>query len=161
MSAALDGVHCFERRGLGKAPFRVVGYGREVFQAIPGDPACPLQPGTCCDYCGQGIMDVAYIEASDGKRFKVGCDCVARVGDAGLVRSIKASPQYRRLQREKRVALDQRKTEEIERLLAQMERADLAVTAQHIRFRLEWCGMAGRARILKELREITAREVRS
>lgn len=148
MTHNCDGIHRFERAGLGKAPFRVKGYGREVYQAIPGDPSCPLQPGTSCDYCGTGIMDVAYVESSDGKRFKVGCDCVVKVGDAGLVRAIKNSPEYRKMQRDKRVALDARKKDEIQGLLAKLPQP----VADQYRYRLGWCGMAGRARVLKELR---------
>lgn len=153
----LAGLHRFERAGMGKAPFRVVGYGREVFQAIPGDPSCPLQPGTSCDYCGTGIMDVAYIESSDGQKHKVGCDCVEKVGDAGLVHAIKRSPEYRRLQRDKRMALDARKSAEIDAILADYEsRIETQATAEHFRYRLKWCGMAGRARILKELRDFAS-----
>lgn len=151
----LDATHKFERRGLGKAPFRVIGYGREVFQAIPGDSSCPLQPGTSCDYCGTGIMDVAYVKSSDGKEFKVGCDCVAKVGDAGLLNAIKRSPEFRRFQRDKRCALDARKSAEIDAILAKYDsRVETKATAEHFRNRLKWCGMAGRARILKELRDM-------
>jgi hypothetical protein len=81
-------VHKFERAGLGKAPFRLVGMTREIYQAVPGDPNCPIQPGTSCDYCGQGIIDTYWIRSSDGRRFKVGCDCVAKTGDNGLKRQI-------------------------------------------------------------------------
>jgi len=150
-----DNRHRFERAGLGKAPFRVTGYGRHVFQAIPGDPSCPLQPGTSCDYCGTGCMDVANVRSSDGKEFKVGLDCAAKIGDAGLVSQIKRSPEYRKLQREKRHSLDERKKGEIEGILSAML-ADpaMAAQAQHFQYRLGWCGAAGRARILKELREL-------
>ena len=71
-------IHPWQRAGLGIAPFRYVGYELSVYQAVPGDPNCPLQPGTSCDYCGQGIMHVCRIEDADGKRFKVGCDCVKK-----------------------------------------------------------------------------------
>jgi len=77
--------HPFERAGLGKAPFRCVGMSVEQYQAIPGDPSCPMQPGASCDYCGQGIMLVYRIQGVDGARFKVGCDCVRKTGDTRLV----------------------------------------------------------------------------
>jgi hypothetical protein len=77
-------VHCFERADLGKAPFKVIGYSKEVYQAVPGDPNCPVQPGSCCDYCNNGIMHVYRIMGADGRVFKVGCDCVARTGDTAL-----------------------------------------------------------------------------
>ena len=69
--------HPFEIAGLGVAPYRVIGFDTCQYQACPG---APIQPGTSCDYCGQGIMYVMRIQASDGKKFKVGCDCVMKVG---------------------------------------------------------------------------------
>src|SRR5215831_9819973 len=73
-------MHKFEQAGLGKAPFRVVGYTREIYQAVPGDPNCPCQPGAACDYCMTAIVDTFWIRSSDGRRFKVGCDCVYKTG---------------------------------------------------------------------------------
>ncbi len=94
-------VHRFEQAGLGKAPFKVVGFSVEKFQAIPGDPSCPIQPGSSCDYCGQGIMNVYRLESADGKFFKVGCDCVARTGDTALTEATRlAERAYRREKRE-------------------------------------------------------------
>lgn len=72
-------IHPFERVGLGKAPFRFSHQYRAVFQAIPGDPSCPILPGASCDYCGQGIYEVYVIQSADKRTFKVGCDCVAKV----------------------------------------------------------------------------------
>jgi len=69
-------IHPFEEAGFGYAPFRYVGYRRSVFQAAPG---APIQPGTTCDFCGQSIMDVFAVRSSDGREFKVGCDCIRRV----------------------------------------------------------------------------------
>ena len=80
MSAPVK-VHVFESAGLGLAPFRLDGFSESKFQAAPG---APVQPGSTCDYCGQGIMIVCAIRSADGKRFKVGCDCVAKTDDAGL-----------------------------------------------------------------------------
>lgn len=71
-------IHPFEKRCLGLAPFRCTGSYESKYQAIPGDPSCPIQPGSTCDYCGQGIVNVFTIKSSDGKTFKVGCDCVAK-----------------------------------------------------------------------------------
>lgn len=83
-------LHVFEKAGLGKAPFRCVGFFKSVFQAIPGDANCPIQPGSSCDFCGNAIMNVFQIKSADGNVFKVGCDCVARAGDAGLKRVVNA-----------------------------------------------------------------------
>jgi hypothetical protein len=151
----LDSMHRFERVGLGKAPFRVRGFGREVYQAVPGDPNCPLQPGTSCDYCGTGIMDVAYVESADGKRFKVGCDCVAKAGDGGLLTAIRRSPQYRELQRQKRHAKDEANKAELQRLLADPRLQEYR--RESFDYRLKWCGAAGRARVLRELRDELSR----
>lgn len=68
-------IHPFERAKLGMAPFRCVGWYESKYQACHG---APIQPGSSCDYCGQGIMLVFRITSSDGKEFKVGCDCVAK-----------------------------------------------------------------------------------
>jgi hypothetical protein len=77
-----DWVHPFEVAGLGKAPFRFVGSERRVYQACPG---APIQPGTSCDYCGTGIMYVAWVQGKDGKKFKVGLDCAMRTEDTKLI----------------------------------------------------------------------------
>lgn len=69
--------HPFEIAGLGAAPYRVIGFDICKYQACPD---APVQPGTSCDYCSQGIMYVMKVQASDGKQFKVGCDCVMKVG---------------------------------------------------------------------------------
>jgi hypothetical protein len=102
-------------------------------------------------------MDVAYIESADGKKHKVGCDCVEKVGDAGLLIRIKRSSEYRALQRKKRESLDSRKSIEISNILADFDsRIETKALADDFRRRLNWCGMAGRARILKELRDSQA-----
>lgn len=75
--------HKFEIAGLGKAPFKVLGFSVEKYQAGPG---APIQPGGSCDFCGTAIMNTFWIQGSgqDDRRFKVGCDCVAKTGDDGL-----------------------------------------------------------------------------
>lgn len=68
--------HPFTRAGFGPAPFRCVGMTVEKYQACHG---APIQPGTSCDYCGTGIMYAFWIvNADESRRFKVGCDCVAK-----------------------------------------------------------------------------------
>lgn len=156
---ACAAIHRFERCGLGKAPFRVTGFGRHVFQAIPGDPSCPLQPGTSCDYCGTGCMDVANVTSSDGKHFKVGLDCAAKVGDAGLVAAIKKSQEYRKLQRDKRYARAEVVKAEVTRLMSDASvRAKLGdIEVMLIENSLKYSGMAGYARnysrIKKQIRD--------
>lgn len=73
---ALTTVHPFEEAGLGVAPFRCTGHSVAKYQACHG---APIQPGASCDYCGTGIVDVFHVRSSDGRAFKVGCDCVRRV----------------------------------------------------------------------------------
>jgi hypothetical protein len=82
---AAPAMHPFERAGLGKAPFRVVGFAVHKYQACQG---APVQCGTSCDFCGQGIMNAAQVKSADGKTFKVGCDCVRRAGDATLTKRV-------------------------------------------------------------------------
>lgn len=80
MGAAVQTVrsHRWEISGLGVAPFRCTGMTEERF-AMPGGHS---KPGGTCDYCGQGILYVFHIVSSDGRKFKVGCDCVAHTHDA-------------------------------------------------------------------------------
>lgn len=69
-------MHPFERAQLGVAPFKFVGCVENVFQAAPGEP---IRAGGSCDYCGNGIRYEMHIEGADGKKFKVGSDCVMRL----------------------------------------------------------------------------------
>ena len=93
-------VHTFERSGLGKAPFRYVGqiwqdiaYGEVVLNRAEWDATgirASTKPGGTCDYCGAYILNMFQIESADGKRFKVGSDCVLKTGDAGLKKVVSA-----------------------------------------------------------------------
>lgn len=99
--------HAFEKRGLGKAPFRYIGMehqeisnGQRVIGSVGG---CEVttKPGSTCDYCGAYILNIFRVESADGQTFKVGCDCVCKVGDAGLEKSIKDDVKKMKAQREK------------------------------------------------------------
>lgn len=86
-------IHCFEQRGLGKAPFRYVGmvaqemrYGERV--VVVNGIECTTKPGGTCDYCGTYIVNMFRIESADGKQFKVGCECVKKTGDSGLIKVV-------------------------------------------------------------------------
>lgn len=79
-------IHAFEKAGLGKAPFRFVGFEHKTYQACHG---APIQPGGSCDYCGTGISGFCWILSSDGKRFKVGDTCVEKTGDRGIIGPVK------------------------------------------------------------------------
>lgn len=87
--------HPFERAGLGLAPFRVVGSHTSTFQAIPGDPNSPIQPGAACDYCATGISRVFVIRSRDGREFKVGSECALKCAkdfdDRRMVSAVRAA----------------------------------------------------------------------
>lgn len=159
------GLHLFERAGLGKAPFRVVGFAELKFKAFAD---APTQCGGSCDYCGTGIIDAFYIQGSDGRKFKVGSNCVEKTGDAGLIRQYKNSPEFRKAKRAKAATKDEAiKAEWASLISAPATVAALgAVTvpgrpwiAGDVRPLLEslaniWamCGASGRARTLKTLK---------
>lgn len=149
----LDGVHLFERKGLGKAPFTVIGYGVFTYQAIPGAKDCPIQPGTNCDYCGTAIMYAAKVRSADGKEFKVGLDCVKKTGDLGLHNRIVKSPEYRKIQRDIRHARAKVIHDEVVKLMDEPATKQLA-EYEDIRRSLAWSGMAGYARNYKRLKSL-------
>jgi hypothetical protein len=155
-------VHKFEAAGLGVAPFKVSGFEVMKYQACHG---APIQPGTSCDYCGTGIMNVYFITGADGRRFKVGSDCVAKTGDAGLRKVV--DTQERKLARAKRQAKATEQYQELKAMLAdEPTRAKLASCPHPTPARAElgetlltwaewmvfYSGAAGRARTLKAVR---------
>lgn len=72
-------LHPFESAGLGLSPFKFTGMSEAVYQACPG---APVQAAGMCDYCGTCIRYCCHIESQDGRQFKVGTDCVAKLGRA-------------------------------------------------------------------------------
>ena len=92
------GKHAFEVAGLGLAPFRYVGMSENVINYPDGSS----KAGGCCDYCASGIRFEFHIMSADGKAAKVGCDCIAKVADEGLLKAYKSSPEYRAKERAKR-----------------------------------------------------------
>jgi hypothetical protein len=91
-------VHKFEAAGLGKAPFVFIGIETDddrqerarEFDRVPLMSDDSGNYCTSCDYCSQAIHDAYRIRSSDGRTFKVGCECVRKTGDAGLIRVVKA-----------------------------------------------------------------------
>lgn len=112
--------HVFEKAGLGRAPFRVVGFELKTYQAVPGDPGCPIQPGASCDYCATAIVETFYITDAAGKRFHVGNECVKKTGDKGLVDEAKRTAAKIR-----REASHARDAERIERARALLEAPEI------------------------------------
>lgn len=76
-------VHPFELAGLGKAPYVFTGVTESVFQAAPGEPA---RAGSSCDFCPASIRWCFWLRSADGKKFKVGCDCIRKSGDTKLIK---------------------------------------------------------------------------
>lgn len=100
-TATTPKIHPFEKAGLGLAPFRFVGFSTDygphhlVIKGANGLPVevtvgAPGQPMSSCDYCGQGIGDVYHVKSSDGRSFKVGCDCIRKVGADKMVANYSA-----------------------------------------------------------------------
>lgn len=85
MEINLD-VHKLERAGMGRAPYKYIGYEHKTFQACHG---APVQVGGSCDYCATGITNMFWFESADGKRFKLGSECANKTGDNGMIRSVK------------------------------------------------------------------------
>jgi len=159
------GKHVFERAGLGVAPFRFVGVTESIFKAAPD---APRQPGTCCDFCGTGIMVVCIIQDANGKRFKVGSDCVAKTGDKGLIKAFRTSPRQREMARMQRQRADERVIAEWNDLWAAPstlvaisgkfprmfngEPNTAETLEENMKRRWSWSGAAGRKRLLKQLK---------
>jgi hypothetical protein len=102
-------VHPFERAGLGKAPFHFAGLidqqvnaGGERVLGETGGCTMTTHVGGSCDYCGTYIVEMYKVRSADGKTFKVGSDCIMKVGDAVLTKPVKDDLKRRRLAREQK-----------------------------------------------------------
>lgn len=164
-NVALVGTHKFEAAGLGRAPFRFEGTTEKVF--VNGDGT--TRAGGSCDYCGTSIRTEFWLKSSDGRNFKVGCDCIAKAGDTGVLRAYKSSPEYRRKMAEKRADKARSVTLQLQALMA--EKANEWATQPHpagfvdrqtgkpltrldyVRWMFDHCGAAGRASLLRGLRK--------
>lgn len=98
-------IHRFERAGLGVYPFHFTGMTESVITYPDGTS----KAGSSCDYCSTGIRYQFWCESSDGKRFKVGCDCIHKSGDAGLI---------------KQISLAERKLRDAKNVIARAKRAE-------------------------------------
>jgi len=162
------GRHAFEVAGLGIAPFKFVGCYEKI--APKADPRMPNLPGAVCAYCGAGIMNCYEVVSGDKNRFVVGCDCIEKTGDAGLIRAYKKSPEYRAKMRAARQRADVRVQTAWDALMG-----DEATRAKLATFRVDlphwqgggsedwvtyatrcWamCGAAGRNRYLKAAKKL-------
>jgi hypothetical protein len=154
-----ESTHKFELAGLGKAPFRCVGFSRETYQACHG---APIQPGGSCDFCWTPIMDIYHILSADGRRFKVGCECVKKTDDTGLMSAVKRIERKRNAQ--KRAAKAATVKAELSTILADEGKRQALegqpcphgyLSSNMLRWAdwmLQRAGAAGRARALKAIK---------
>lgn len=132
-----SGLHLFEKAGLGKAPFRVMGVSNKVGpirhekNGITYEVGSPGQPMGCCEYCGQGIKECWSIKSSDGNVFDVGCECVTKTGDAGLTNVVNAHKA--KINREKRKDKGNRDREFVDETLADASAAARLAAMPHPR----------------------------
>lgn len=154
------GLHIFERAGCGKAPYRFIGISEEVYQACPD---APVQAGGNCDYCGTGLRNKYWLLSADGRKFGVGCDCIEKSGDAGLIKAYKNSPEVRAANRAKIDARNERVADELATLMVDNAETLKAISKStwngtqesqydYLARVIPWCGAAGRARCLKHIR---------
>lgn len=97
--SAVPAIHVFEKAGLGRAPFRCVGVASIPSSSLAASnsdayrnamASLPQNIGVgSCRYCGTCLVHNFIIVSADDRRFVVGCDCVAKTGDAGLAKEVK------------------------------------------------------------------------
>ena len=162
-------VHVFERAGLGRAPYTLTAVEYLRFQACPG---APWRSGASCDYCGTGIVETCWLLSADGRRFKVGNDCIRRAGDRGLRRAIDADPTVRAARRARAQAQVARDVARIARAvdalsavrsqLAALPHPNAALAGQG-RTLTDWCewmlahaGRAGKLRVARLIEQALA-----
>lgn len=98
----MEAIHIFESAGLGRAPFRFVGVQTNDDRAVQqrareaNGQTFTTNYCTSCDFCSQAICNAFLVESADGKRFKVGCDCIKKTGDKGLLRVVKDEESRKR-----------------------------------------------------------------
>lgn len=171
-------IHVFEKAGLGKAPFRVLGATYSVgpittvINGVAIQVGASGQPMGSCDYCGQGIALIVRVRGADGREFNVGCDCAERSGDRGMI--VRAKREKAKLAREKRHAREAARLADLEAMLTdETTRAQIA-THPHPRgymnretgeplTLLDWAewmvrcsGAKGKGEVLKTLRATLA-----
>ena len=160
------GKHAFEVAGLGLAPFLFVGASENVITYPDGTQ----QAGGSCDYCGTGIRLECHVKSADGKAFKVGCNCISKVGDTGLLKAYKNSAEFRAIQRKNKAAKNAIIFKELKALIATLA-PKLAATPHprgftdrqtgapltaldNIQWLFDHSGATGRASLLKHLKGI-------
>lgn len=109
--------HPFERAGFGPGPYAFIGQEESKYQACYG---ATVQPGSSCDYCGTGIMEVYWFRSAARVVFKVGCDCMMKAarGSDDFALQTKAAALKRMHDRKVRHAREAVKIEEMRAMLA-------------------------------------------
>lgn len=159
------GKHAFEVAGLGAAPFRFVGMSENAITHPDGT----TQAGGCCAYCYTGIRFECRVVSADNKSFVVGSNCIAKVGDTGLLKAYKTSPDFRRHQAKLRAVKAKAVFETLSALIASKKEEFAAkphpygfvdrVTGtpmtylDYINYSFDRCGAAGRAGMLKAMQK--------
>lgn len=86
--------HPFEEKGLGRAPYVLTSIyedGRSAF--------VPLCKTGRCAFCGKPIKINCIIRSMDGTLSAVGSDCVERIGDTALAKSVRREVSKRLAQK--------------------------------------------------------------
>ncbi|MFK5951030.1 MAG: hypothetical protein QM500_19935 [Methylococcales bacterium] len=93
-------IHVFEFNGVGTAPFKCVGVA-----SLPSTSLAEANPDAynqamrdlpkgfnlgSCKVCGTSLINNFLIIDADNAKFSVGCDCVEKSGDNGLIQEVKA-----------------------------------------------------------------------
>lgn len=171
-------LHPFERAGLGKAPFRFVGYAYSVGpirtvlpDGIVYEVGAPGQPMGTCAYCAQGIAHIYRVRSADGREFGVGSDCVAKCdADPKLVKAV--DTEVKKRERQARQARVERRKLGLDATLADPDVRTKLASVPHPRgfsdretgrklTLLDWCewmlahsGDRGRRTVEKKIAEV-------
>jgi hypothetical protein len=92
--------HVFEQAGLGQAPYRYLRCTENLW--VSGDGSV-RKAGGSCDYCGAGILLEFWLESADGRKFKVGCDCILKA-DSDKALRVAVETEIQKRKREQRHA---------------------------------------------------------
>lgn len=167
--------HKFEEAGLGRAPFKVTGMTTK--RGPLADPrtgilvGAPGQPMGSCDYCGTPIAECWQIRSSDGKESEVGCVCVYKTGDAGIVSPVKREVNRRRRERTK--VLNQRRIDAanervgdsgVQEILSSLDPPQYSLSSNALdwaTWMLEHAGMTGRMKVVRFMDKALEKEVKA
>jgi len=97
--ANVNTIHVFEASGLGKAPYQFLGVSVKVGPLKLSDGSevgAPGQPMGSCKFCGTGIKYCFDLRSADGKDFYVGCECIKKSGDRGLLKVVSTFEKQKR-----------------------------------------------------------------